>query len=98
MNIQHGLRGYLQARKTARQLRQRNIIVDLSKRDAKIAQKLETIYKAGLERYEIELRKALRTLFDIGLQQARAEAGWCDKCQGRGYFTRRESGVPLVGM
>lgn len=70
-------------------------MVDYTKRDAKVTQKLEELRATPPDQYDLRLAKALRALFNLGLETARAEAGWCYDCQGKGYFTRWESGVPF---
>src|SRR3954471_15050042 len=60
-------------------------MIDYDKRDAKVAQKIEQPQKALPDQVERLLGKALRTLFHLGLQEARREADYCQTCLGRWY-------------
>jgi hypothetical protein len=68
-------------------------MIDYDKRDAKVAQKIEQLQNAPLDQVERLLGKALRTLFHLGLQEARRETEYCQSCLGRGY--RDHSGIPF---
>jgi hypothetical protein len=73
----------------------KHVALDYDARDTKVAKKLADIQNAPADQVERVTTKALRALFNLGVEQSRRELEWCYDCEGRGYVDY--DGLPFGG-